>query len=36
MVEKELYAQLKEHCNVNGLKVKFVINKIIREYLEKK
>jgi len=33
MIEKELYAELKEHCKENGLKVKFVLNKLIRTYL---
>ena len=33
MIDKETYAALKEHCKENGLLVKFVLNKLINEYL---
>ena len=33
MIDKELYAALKEHCKENGLLVKYVLNKVIKDYL---
>jgi hypothetical protein len=34
MIDKELYAEFKEHCQKNGLLVKFVLNKLITTYLK--
>lgn len=36
MIDKQLYAQFKEHCKENGLKVKFVLTKLITTYLNNK
>ena len=33
MIDKEVYAALKAHCKENGLKVKFILNNLIKDYL---
>ena len=35
MVKKELAEKMRNYCKVNGLKIQFVTNKIIKEYLDR-
>lgn len=34
-VDKEVYSKLRDYCDKNGFKVYFIVNNLIKEFVEK-